>query len=449
MSTSKRTMAVAIAALAVAGGGGAAIAASQGSSASPEAFFDSLAEHLGISSEELEDAAKAAANDQVDAALEEGRITDEQAERLRERIEEGETPFLFGSPLFGRPDFGPPIFGGVHHGRAIFGTNLEAAAEYLGLTRAELRERLEEGQSLAEIARAEDKSVDGLKQALLRDAEQRLDDAVEDGELTRERANEMLERMRGRIDELVERGFEAFGPPILGLHHHGGPVFLMSFEAAAKYLDLTRAQLRERLEEGQSLADVARAEDKSVAGLKRALLDDAEAQLDEAVQEGELTRGQANEKLESVREKVDDFVERDFEAFGPPVLGLHHHGGPALVVNFEVAADYLGLTDAELRERLEEGQSLAEIARAEDKSVDGLERALLRDAEQRLNDAVEDGELTRARANEMLERLRDKVEDFVERGFEAPAAKPFGFDRRMPEQFGPRLDREFLPPRNA
>jgi hypothetical protein len=447
MSTSKRAVAVAIAALAVAGGGGAAIAASQGSS-SPEAFFDSLADHLGISTEELEDAAKAAANDQVDAALEEGRITEEQAERLRERIEEGDSPFLFGSPLFGRPDFGPPIFGGFHHGRAI-GTNLEAAAEYLGLTRAELRERLEEGQSLAEIARAEDKSVDGLKQALLRDAEQRLNDAVEDGELTRERANEMLERLRGRIDELVERGYEAFGPPILGLHHHGGPVFLMSFEAAAEYLDLTRAQLRERLEEGQSLADVARAENKPVDGLKRALLDDAEAQLDEAVEEGELTREQANEKLVSLREKVDEFVEGDFEAFGPPVLGLQHHGGPALVVNFEVAADYLGLTDAELRERLEEGQSLAEIARAENKSVDGLERALLRDAEQRLNDAVEDGELTRERANEMLERLRDKVEDVVERGFEGPAAKPFGFDRPIPEQFGPRLDRELLPPGNA
>jgi hypothetical protein len=49
----------------------------------------------------------------------------------------------------------------------------------------------------------------------------------------------------------------------------------------------------------------------------------------------------------------------------------------------------------------------------------------------------------------MLERLRDKVEDVVERGFEGPAAKPFGFDRRMPEQFGPRLDRELLPPGNA
>jgi hypothetical protein len=207
MSTSRRTIAVAVAALAVAGGGGAAIAASQGSSGSPEAFFDSLAEHLGISTEELEDAAKAAATDQVDAALEEGRITEEKAERLKERIEQGDAPL-----------FGPRLFGGLHHhGGAVLAMKFEAAAEYLGLTNAELRERLEDGQSLAEIARAEGKSADGLKQALIDDARTRLDQAVEDEELTRERANEMLERLRERIDDFVERGFEGprprhFGP---------------------------------------------------------------------------------------------------------------------------------------------------------------------------------------------------------------------------------------------
>lgn len=208
MSTSRRTIAVAVAALAVTGGGGAAIAASQGSSASPEAFFDSLAEHLGISTEELEDAAKAAATDQVDAALEEGRITQEEAERLKERIQQSDAPLFFGPPLFGGPH---------HHGGAVLAMKLEAAAEYLGLTNAELRERLEDGQSLAEIARAEDKSVEGLKQALLDDAKTRLDEAVEDEELTRERANEMLERLRERIDDFVERDFEGprqrhFGP---------------------------------------------------------------------------------------------------------------------------------------------------------------------------------------------------------------------------------------------
>jgi hypothetical protein len=212
MSTSRRTIAVAVAALAVAGGGGAAIAASQGSSGSPEAFFDSLAEHLGISNKELEDAAKAAATDQVDAALEEGRITDEEADRLKERIQQGDAPFLFGPPVFGRPH--------LHRGAAL-GMKFDAAAEFLGLTNAELRERLDEGQSLAEIARAEDKSVDGLKQALVEDAEQELNEAVEDGDLTRERADEMLERLRERIDDVVERGFAGPGPGHFGVPPEG------------------------------------------------------------------------------------------------------------------------------------------------------------------------------------------------------------------------------------
>jgi hypothetical protein len=203
----KRTLVIGAAALVVAGGGGAAIAASQSSSASPDAFVESLAEHLGVSTDELEDAAKAAAIDQVDAALAEGRITEEQAEELKERIEEGDAP-LFGPPLVGGPD--------VHHGGVVFVDGLDAAAEYLGLGEEELRERLEEGQSLAEIARAEGKSVDGLKQALLDEAEQSVDEAVEDGELTRERADEILERLREHIDDFVDRDFELPLPPNLG-----------------------------------------------------------------------------------------------------------------------------------------------------------------------------------------------------------------------------------------
>lgn len=202
---SKRTLVIGAAALVVAGGSGAAIAASQGSSASPEAFVDSLAEHLGVSTDELEDAAKAAAVDQVDAALAEGRITEEQAEELKERIEEGDSP-LFGPPLFGGPD--------IHHGGAAFFNGLDAAAEYLGLNEDELRERLEEGQSLVEIARAEGKSVDGLKQALVDEAEESLDQAVEDEEVTRDQADAILERLREHVDDFVNGELELHGPEL-------------------------------------------------------------------------------------------------------------------------------------------------------------------------------------------------------------------------------------------
>jgi hypothetical protein len=203
---SRKILAATVAGLAVTGGVGAGIAASQDDSRA-SSFFDAVAKHLGISTQELEDATRAAAIDQVEAALKDGRITEEQAEDMRSRIESGEMPPFLGPGLFfGGPKgdgergfgfgFGPGL--GFH-----FGEKLDAAAEYLGVTEEELREALRSGQSLAEIAEERGKSVDGLKDALIAEARTRLDEAVADEKLTREQADRMLERLREGIDDLV------------------------------------------------------------------------------------------------------------------------------------------------------------------------------------------------------------------------------------------------------
>jgi predicted XRE-type DNA-binding protein len=201
---SRRTLTIAVVALAVIGGGGAAIAAAQGSSSPGQSFLDSVARHLGISSQKLEDATKAAAVDQVDAALKEGKITQARADELKARIQSGEFP-PFAGPLFG------PRFGHFHRGGPpLFGEKLSAAADYLGLTQAELRTKLNAGRTLADIAEARGKSVDGLKQAILDEAEKKLDQLVEDGELTQAEADEMLARMKSHIDDLVDNGMFRF-----------------------------------------------------------------------------------------------------------------------------------------------------------------------------------------------------------------------------------------------
>lgn len=204
---SRRVLAAVLAGAAVVGGGGAAIATAQTESKSPTAFLDAVAKHLGISSEKLQDATKAAAIDQVDAALADGKITKEQAERLKERIESGE----FG-PFLGPGFFGPPRFfrGGPHefHLHAP-GDQLSAAADYLDLTVAELREKLRDGQSLADVAKAQGKSVDGLEQALLAEAKKKLNEAVSDGDLTQAQADEIFERIESRIDDVVNGNVEA------------------------------------------------------------------------------------------------------------------------------------------------------------------------------------------------------------------------------------------------
>ncbi len=203
---SLRALAVAAVAVAVAAGAGAAIAASQGSATSPSAFLDAVAKHLGVSSEKLRDATKAAAIDQVDAALAAGTITQAQADAMKERINSSEDA----------PFFGPGFFGGFHGGGHL-AVHLSAAATYLGLTNDELRTKLEAGQSLADIAKAQDKSLDGLKQALLDDEKKELDQAVADGALTRAQADAILARKQARIDDIVNGTF-----PRVGERHFSG-----------------------------------------------------------------------------------------------------------------------------------------------------------------------------------------------------------------------------------
>jgi hypothetical protein len=189
----KRVLAAA-SALSIAVGAGGAIAASKGASSDGQSFLSRVAGHLGISTQKLEDATKAAAIDQVDADLKAGKITKAQADELKERIRQGGAPFLFGGPhRFGGP-------GRLHH--APFG-HLSAAADYLGLTVPALLEKLSSGQSLADVAKAQDKSVDGLKKAMVADAKERLDKAVENGMLTEAQAKEALSEIEARIDDLV------------------------------------------------------------------------------------------------------------------------------------------------------------------------------------------------------------------------------------------------------
>jgi hypothetical protein len=212
--TSRKALAATVAGLAVAGGG-VAIAASQTESPA-SSFLDSVAEHLGISSQELEDATKAAAIDQVNQALEDGRITEEQAEELRARIESGEGPGFLGPGLFGsRPGEPEKSPGQGEHQLFPFGDKLSGAAEYLGLTEAELLEQLAESKSLGEIAEAAGKSVDGLKEAVLDVAKAALDEAVAGDLLTQEQADSIYERLEGWIDDLVNGDFPV--PHRLGL----------------------------------------------------------------------------------------------------------------------------------------------------------------------------------------------------------------------------------------
>lgn len=205
--TSKTALVATVAGLAVAGGG-VALAGSQTDS-SGSSFLDSVAKHLGISSERLEDATKAAAIDQVDEALQAGKLTQEQADELKSRIESGDFPGFLAPGFFGFRGHGPGFGPDGHH--LLFDDKLSSAAEYLGLTEAALRAQLEDGKSLADVAKEKGRPVQGLKDAILAGARSNLDDAVADERLTREQADAIYARLESSIDEIVRVSFRERG----------------------------------------------------------------------------------------------------------------------------------------------------------------------------------------------------------------------------------------------
>ena len=208
----KTKIVVGAVALLSAAGAGAAVAASQDSSPSEsKAIIDDAAKQLGIPSSKLSDALKKALSDRVDAAVAAGRITKAEGEALKQRITSS--------------DF--PLFGGLHRGfgHLVFG-GLDAAAGYIGINEEQLRTELEGGKSLAQVATAHGKTVDGLVNALVAQAKSKLDDAVSAGRLTKAQETEMLSGLKDRITNMVNGtglGDKHFFGPAPGFRHFDGP----------------------------------------------------------------------------------------------------------------------------------------------------------------------------------------------------------------------------------
>ena len=195
------------------GATGYAVAQSGGDSRDEErkAFLDDAAQRLDKSPEELTKALQDAAIARIDAAVKEGRLTQAQADEMKQRVKQGDGLGFLG----GRGGPGGP---GHHHGGPGRGAGLEAAAKYLGLSAAELHERHEDGKSLADVAKERNKSVEGLKDAMEKAIRADIADAVKDKRLTQEQADQILEDLPERLDDKIERT----GPPH-GRGGHGGP----------------------------------------------------------------------------------------------------------------------------------------------------------------------------------------------------------------------------------
>jgi len=165
-------------------------------------FKERVAEKLGVSVEQLDQAVHDAALDAVNEAEAAGKITPEQATKARQRIEDGKGAGLFDrirERSVDRPE---------HRLTLVRRGIVRSAATALGMTPEDLRAELQSGDSIADVASEHGVSLEDVKARISSDAEAKLSEAVANGRLTEERADELLARLTAKLDEILNKSKE-------------------------------------------------------------------------------------------------------------------------------------------------------------------------------------------------------------------------------------------------
>lgn len=168
----------------------------------------------------------------------------------------------------------------------------------------------------------------------------------------------------------------------------GGPNV---FATAATYIGISQADLRTQLASGKSLADVAVANGKTRDGLIAAL-------------------------VQASTTEITTLVDTKNPFPAPPAGG---RGGPGAMRvggdDITAAANYLGMTAADLRTKLQAGRSLAQIANATSgKNRDGLIQALVTAETTEIDQAQKDGRITADQATQAKANLTTRITQFVD-----------------------------------
>jgi ribosomal protein S20 len=173
-----------------------------------EGFLNKLAAALGIDRTALDAAMLSAGTDTANEAVQQGTLTQEQADRAIDRMQNGDYGFAFGRGR-GGPGRGGPVVDGLREAM------VNAAASELGITADELRTALRDGQTIAELAAANNTTEQAVVDAALAAAKTKLDEAVAAGTITQAQADEIYAKLEARGANILNhegRGRGGRGP---------------------------------------------------------------------------------------------------------------------------------------------------------------------------------------------------------------------------------------------
>lgn len=132
--------------------------------------------------------------DALQGLVDDGTLTQEQADKVEQTLKDA------------RPEGGP--MGHGHHRRP----GLDAVVTALGIDASELHDAFESGKTIADVADEKGVDVQTVIDAIVADMNSHLDEAVANGRLTQEKADEIKANATQRATDLVN-GVKPHGPP--------------------------------------------------------------------------------------------------------------------------------------------------------------------------------------------------------------------------------------------
>ncbi len=204
----------------------------QAPSAIGDTFWTLLAGKLGVSADDLKTKAVQARKEMIDQAVKDGRVTQEQADAIKARIDANNViapiqlprraqqapapnqnppqrgPLPWRGPRNNGPVFGNGLPGGILGFGGINGglEQLDAVAKVLKLEPKALIEQLSQGKSLADIAKAQGVDEAAVKQAIIDFRTGQIDRLLGLGLISEVQANQLKARLTPENIDL-SRGF--------------------------------------------------------------------------------------------------------------------------------------------------------------------------------------------------------------------------------------------------
>lgn len=205
----------------------------------------------------------------------------------------------------------------------------------------------------------------------------------------------------GMVGEMPFGGAPMRGGPFQGRGDHS------LVEITAEVTGLSEDEVVAALEDGQTFAEIAEGEGVEPQEIVDAAIAEAEARLQEAVDNGRLSEEQMAQILERLTEELPERLEQPWQPAGP--LGGFGQFNEGFWTMYDAVAEALGLTPEDLFTELHDGKTVDEIAEGQGVEMeevrDALEDARAEAKKQAIEQAVEDGRLTREQADWMIEGL--------------------------------------------